>query len=144
MTDRSLEACPRVGVGVLVFDDDRLLLGKRVGSHGDMTWCPPGGHLEFGETPKECALRELAEETGLIASHAAKGPWSNDIFEKEGKHYITIFMFVTEFTGTPKVMEPEKCLSWRWFPVDQLPEPLFLSLSNLIQKGPLRSLLSSF
>ncbi len=41
---------PKVGLGVLIFKDGKVLLGKRKGAHGEGTWCPPGGHLEFGET----------------------------------------------------------------------------------------------
>lgn len=57
---------PAVGVGVLIFNDKKqMLLGKRKGSHGAGTWCNPGGHLEFGESFEQCAIREVEEETGL-------------------------------------------------------------------------------
>lgn len=125
---------PRVGIGVLVVQDGRLLLGERIHAHGSGTWCPPGGHLEFGETPFECAARELKEETGLTATHLLQGPWTNDVFAEEGKHYVTLFILVTAFTGSPQVMEPDKCSSWKWFAFEALPEPLFLSLNNLLKE----------
>lgn len=34
---------PRIGVGVLIFRDGKLLLGKRKGSHGAGHWSAPGG-----------------------------------------------------------------------------------------------------
>lgn len=124
---------PKVGIGVLVINDGKLLLGERIYSHCSGTWCPPGGHLEFGETPSQCAARELEEETGLIATTIIPGPWSNDFFERENKHYVTLFMFVTAFEGKLRVTEPEKCASWQWFDFDKLPQPLFLSLSQLLE-----------
>ena len=57
---------PQVGVGVLITKDDLVLLMKRQNSHGDGTWAPPGGHLEYGETPEECAMRETQEETARV------------------------------------------------------------------------------
>ena len=56
---------PRVGIGVLIFKEQKILLGKRIMSHGSGTWSPPGGHLEFRESFEECAIREVNEETGL-------------------------------------------------------------------------------
>ena len=85
---------PKVGVGVLVFNESgEILLGKRRNSHGAGEWSPPGGHLEFGEGFADtsslklrrtgCALRELAEETGIIASEAVFAGVTNDIFVAE-------------------------------------------------------------
>ncbi len=51
---------PRVGVAVLAHNKhNQVVLGKRKNSHGNGDWAPPGGHLEFKETPIECAMREL-------------------------------------------------------------------------------------
>ena len=124
---------PRVGVGILVIQKGKILLGKRCYSHGVNTWCPPGGHLELWETPLECAKRELFEETGLEALSLERGPWMNDFYRKEGKHYITIYTIVRKFSGTLDVREPDKCLCWEWFSLENLPKPLFLSFNNLLE-----------
>lgn len=124
---------PKIGVGVYVLQNDQILLGQRIASHGQGTWCSPGGHLEFGETPIECAKRELYEETGLIAKNTIIGPWTNEIFQEENKHYVTLNIFVTEFEGQPKVREPEKMVNWQWFSKAHLPSPLFLSMENFLQ-----------
>ena len=42
-------------------------------------------------------------------------------------------MFVTEFSGQPEVLEPEKCENWEWFTWDDLPQPLFASIQSLIK-----------
>ena len=56
----------RVGLGVLLFrGPDEILLGQRLNAHGALTWGPPGGHLEFGESFEACASRECLEEVGV-------------------------------------------------------------------------------
>ncbi len=134
------EQIPRIGVGVLVVRDGALLLGRRIGSHGEATWSAPGGHLEFGESPEECAQRELMEETGLEVDEFIAMPWTHDFFEKENKHYITLLMLAIDPKGEPEVREPDKSMEWEWFALDRLPEPLFLPLVNLRKKIDLTDL----
>ena len=124
---------PRVGVGIAVLQEGRVLLGKRKGAHGAGEWSFAGGHLEFGESIEACAKRELVEETGLKALSIELGPWTNDILEGD-KHYITIFVFINHFEGQLQLLEPHKCEGWEWFEWDALPSPLFGPVQSLIKK----------
>ncbi len=126
---------PKVGVGVCVIKDGKVLLGQRLNAHGDGTWCFPGGHLEHGETWGGCAIREVKEETGLDIGEPEFVTCTNDIFPAENKHYITIYMKVHWQSGEPQVTEPDKMVRWEWFDWDDLPSPLFLPLQNLIKTG---------
>ena len=125
----------KVGVGVIIVRDGRILLGERRGSHGAGTWALPGGHLEFGESILSCARREVREETGLVVNSVSNAAFTNDIFEKEGKHYVTLFVVAKEWRGEPMVIEPEKCGRWSWFQWEKLPAPLFVPLQNLKKQG---------
>lgn len=122
---------PKVGVGVFVIKDGRILMGQRINAHGEGTWSLPGGHLEFFETFEDCAKREVLEETGLTINGITYLTATNDLFEKENKHYVTIFVKSNDSEGIAKVMEPHKCLKWDWFSWDDLPKPLFLPIENL-------------
>lgn len=124
----------RVGIGVCIFKDNKILLGKRKGSHGENTWCFPGGHLELKESWEECSIRETREETNLEIDNIKMIGVTNDIFEKEGKHYITIFMRADYKSGELVRMEPSKCEKWEWFKSNDLPKPLFLPILNYIKK----------
>lgn len=126
---------PRIGVGVIVCRQGRVLLGQRRGAHGAGSWALPGGHLEWDETPEACAAREVLEETGLSIEALQRGPWTHDLFEAEGRQYVTVFLRAQAGPGEPRVMEPDKCLGWAWFDWDQLPQPLFLPLHNLRASG---------
>lgn len=124
---------PKVGVGVLIKKDNKILLGKRKGAHDEGTWCPPGGHLEFKETLENCAIRETLEETGIKIKNIQFATATNDIFEKDNKHYITIFMTADYESGNIEIMEPDKCDEWKWFSWENLPSPLMTPMENLLK-----------
>ncbi|KAF7773902.1 8-oxo-dGTP diphosphatase [Pseudoalteromonas citrea] len=126
----------RVGVGVIIVRENKILLGERIGAHGAHTWATPGGHLEFTESPESCASREVLEETGLRLTSVKKLCFTNDVFGAEEKHYITLFMLGSCEAGEAQVTEPEKCIQWQWFDIDKLPKPLFLPMENLLTEQP--------
>lgn len=109
----------KVGVGVIIIRDSKVLLGLRTGSHGANTWSTPGGHLEFGETIADCSIREVLEETNcnltVLSNHVG---WNEKVWEDD-KHYITMYTLGT-IEGDPVVTEKEKCLGWRWFTSEEL------------------------
>lgn len=126
---------PKVGVGVIIIKDGKILLGKRKNAHGEGTWSFPGGHLEFNESWEECAKREVKEEACITIKNIRFGAVTNDIFQAEERHYITIFMLADYDAGEAKVVEPEKCEKWEWFQWSQLPNPLFIPVQNLLKNG---------
>lgn len=125
----------RIGVGVLVVRDGRVLLGLRRGAHGAGTWAPPGGHLEPDESVETCARREAMEETGIALDSAAPGPYSVDAFPETGVQYVTLFVLASSERAAPAVLEPDKCEEWRWFHWHALPSPLFAPLHSLHARG---------
>lgn len=90
--------------------------------------------MEHGETIKGCASREVREETGLEVSDADFLAITEDIFEEEEKHYITVWVTCQKLKSAAKVevtffassttfytnssfqkcMEPLKCTEWSW------------------------------
>jgi 8-oxo-dGTP diphosphatase len=115
--------------------DNRILLGKRRNTHGEGCWSFPGGHLEYGESIEACAHREVMEETGLVLANLRLGPYTNDIFEEENKHYVTLFVLADCRSGQATVREPERCEAWGWFEWSCLPQPLFMPIVNLRRQG---------
>lgn len=126
---------PKLGVGVIIIHNQRVLLGKRKSTHGEGAWCFPGGHLEFGESPIECAVRETQEEAGIEIINPVLGPYTNDIFHEQQKHYVTLFVIAQTSTDKATVMEPDTLDQWGWYAWEELPQPLFQPIQNLVGTG---------
>ncbi len=126
---------PKIGVGVIVKNNGKVLMGKRKGSHGDGYWAFPGGHLEMNESIEQCAERETFEEAGIKIKNLSKSYFTNDIFENEEKHYVTLFITSDYNFGDVEIMESNKCDEWGWFEWDNMPKPLFLCVENLVNEG---------
>ncbi len=125
---------PRVGIGILILkNNNMLLLGKRINAHGAGKWQSSGGHLEFGESFEQAVEREIAEEIGIGVKNIKFLTVTNDVFENEDKHYVTIFMTCEYESGEPQILEPDKCQEWKWFKYDELPKDLFLPYDRLLK-----------
>lgn len=122
-----------VGVSVLIQKGDRILLEKRAHAHGAGTWGPPSGHIDYGERPEQTAMRETQEETGVSINDLKFRCVTNDIFEKDQKHYITLWFQAAYVAGEAKLKAPDEESEVGWFALDALPQPLFLPLQHLIE-----------
>jgi 8-oxo-dGTP diphosphatase len=126
------QTAPRVGVGIIITRDQQVLLLRRRNVHGAGAWSTPGGHLDFGESPGACAVREVKEETGLDIDAVTFRAITNDVFIAEGRHYITIWMEGRYTSGEPILAAPYEASEIGWFSWDALPQPLFLPLQHLL------------
>lgn len=108
-----------VAVKALLFDQDKLLLVKRSnkarGEHH--YWELPGGRMEFGETPEEALLRELAEETGLSAKILC--PLQTWNFFREETTQIVGVTFLCKAT-TNKVRLSDELEAYVWVHLDEI------------------------
>ncbi len=128
---------PKVGTAVFIVRDGLLLMQRRAGPHGEGTWSVPGGHVEFGETPEETAIRETFEETGVSIRSARIVAITNDVFDESGKHYVTLWLLADGVGNeTPRPLHDETS-DVGWFGPDELPSPLFAPLPRLIDGGSL-------
>ena len=120
----------KVGIGVLILNENKILLGHRVqkaidtgGIYEPDSWCLPGGKQDYEETILECATRETKEETNLDISNLEVFNAMDDI--QPNKHFVTIQVVAKSFTGEIKVMEKDKIDEWKWFEIDQLPMNIY-------------------
>ena len=98
--------------------------------YGD--WSFPKGKVEAGESEISCAFREVLEETNIKIKNIKFGAVTNDIFENEEKHFITIFMVCDYDSGEVKIMEPDKCETLEWMNWEDIPEPLLVFVVFLV------------
>ncbi|MBQ7105211.1 MAG: NUDIX domain-containing protein [Bacilli bacterium] len=129
----------KVGLGVMLKDGNKILLGHRAINREDTggifepdTWTFPGGKQEFNETILDGAIREVKEETNLDISDLYVFSVSDDI--QPNKHYVTIQVIANSYSGELKVMEPTKEDEWKWFDLDNLPNNIYSPTKQFIDK----------
>jgi 8-oxo-dGTP diphosphatase len=126
------------GIGIMVLKNGKVLLGKRHEDpekasselKGAGTWTMPGGKLHFGESFEQGAIREVIEETGIRLKDMKLIAINND--QVEGAHFITTGL-LAETDQEPQVLEPDEITEWRWFPLDNLPSPIYFPSAKLLE-----------
>ena len=100
-----------------------MLIKRKNTGYFDGSFGLPSGHLEPGEKPTECAVREVKEEVGVDIKNPE---FVCMIFNTVGDqpHYANFFFKVSSWEGEVKNMEPEKCDELIWKSWDGLPENL--------------------
>ena len=134
-----MENYVRVGIGIMIKDGNKVLLGHRSKNRKDTggifepdTWTFPGGKQEFSETIFEAAKREVKEETNLEIDDLEVFGASDDI--QPSKHFVTIQIIANKHSGNLKVMEPTKEDEWKWFDLNNLPMNIYSPTKQFIDK----------
>lgn len=106
--------------GILFLTPDKQVLFLQRGPGGDHAgeWCFPGGGIEEGESPLECAKRETEEETG----HMPDVPCIEIARRRrDGVDFTTYLCRIT----TPYIPTlNDESVGYAWAPADRPPEPL--------------------
>lgn len=115
----------------VVIHEDRTLLVRRANPPDAGLWGFPGGKIEFGETVRAAATRELLEETGIHAE-AQDVITTLDILVPDHsgavhQHYILIAVRCRWISGEP--VAGDDALDAGWFSVADL-EPNRIAMSS--------------
>ena len=106
-----------------------VLLHLRTGTgFMDDHWATLAGHVEQGETARAAAVREAAEEAGVVIEEDDLVPVTTlhriHPGEDQVEQRVDFFWLAERWTGVPRIVEPEKAADLRWFPLSSLPEPV--------------------
>lgn len=114
---------PRVGCGAAILNDQgHLLLVKRIKNPEADHWGVPGGKLDWGETARACAEREIHEELGIRLT-AGRVLAVTDMVAPD-YHWVAITYLAVDWRGEPAIQEAHALHEWGWFALDALPSPL--------------------
>ncbi len=119
--NKRLKVVPAIYITIL--KNKRVLLLRRFQTgYLDGYWDLPSGHVEAGETLKECCIRELMEETGLkteISDLKLIHVYQN--FANPESPYFGYIFRANHWQGEPSIQEPSKCDDMNFFSVNKLP-----------------------
>ena len=126
---------------LVINDCGQLLLGKRAVEPARGQWCLPGGFVELGESMEQAALRELEEETGLLADRGA----FVGCFYQNSLYYGGVIIFgyrIDAVRGEPIAGDDMQEL--RYYSFERLPPIAFESHRRLIELFKQQLSLSSY
>lgn len=110
-----------LAVHVFLVQQGKILLMRRAGSgYADGKLGLPAGHVDLGETPTACAVREAAEELGIVLDPSELRP-GGTMFRNSQEPRVDIFFVCESWDGTPEICEPHKCTELLWGDPADLP-----------------------
>ena len=115
---------PGVGTGLAILRDGKLLLYRRTRPPEAGHWNIVGGKVDHMEHSADACRREAEEETGLQIGGVNFLALSEQMFEGDRHHWVSVIYHTEDIDGEARVTEPEKLPEFGWFPLDDLPAPL--------------------
>lgn len=112
-----------VGIGAIIVNNEgKFFLSKRgkKARNERGLWEFPGGGLEFGESFENTIHRELMEEFGITVEIIRQISTFNHLIPDEKQHWVAVAFLCKHKSGTPKILEPEKCDEIGWFTFEEI------------------------
>jgi ADP-ribose pyrophosphatase YjhB (NUDIX family) len=114
---------PQPASSAIIKRGDRLLLVRRINPPSQDMFAFPGGRSEPGETPADTALRELQEETGIIARHpqlfATYDLPSRDSAGQLTSHFL-LSVFLVEADEQAAALAADDAADAGWFTLEEI------------------------
>ncbi len=93
----------------------------RRGRRGDLRWSLPKGHLEPGESAAQAAVREIAEETGIVGRVLVDIGSIDFHFIADGRRiHKTVHHFLLEYVAGELCADDHEVVDVEWVPLDGL------------------------
>jgi 8-oxo-dGTP diphosphatase len=102
---------PKLGASACVWRNGQVLLIQRAKPPVGL-WSLPGGHVEFGETARAAAARELLEETGVVAELTEFVGLYEIIRERPALHYAVACYCGAWISGEPVAASDASSARW--------------------------------
>lgn len=102
---------PSIGVATVVVNNNQILIGKDT-RKDEAVYGVPGGHWETGESLKECAAREVLEESGVKCDDVQLISVYDFYREDKQRNYVTIGMKANYDSGELTDLHDEGRLDW--------------------------------
>jgi 8-oxo-dGTP diphosphatase len=118
---REFPDAPRVGVGAVILDGDRVLLARRGHAPSLGKWSIPGGVVDLGERIEDALVREIEEESGLhVRLLGLCGVIDRVVREADAvRYHYVIIDYVAEVVGG-LLQAGSDAAEVRWVSVDDL------------------------
>jgi ADP-ribose pyrophosphatase YjhB (NUDIX family) len=137
---RRLRRVEETSAGGLVLDHDqsRAALIGRLDRRGRLLWSLPKGHLEQGETAEAAAVREVAEETGIVGEVIAALGVIDFWFVADGRRvHKTVHHYLLRRLGGELSDEDIEVEQVEWVPLGELAERLaYADERRLVEQVP--------
>ena len=133
MSEKEKFKCYAAAYLVLVKGGQVLLLRRYQTGYADGMYSLIAGHLDGGETAKQCIIREAAEEAGIAVREEDLEVVHVMHRRSPPREYFDMYLRAEKWTGEIANKEPHKCDDLSWHALDDLPASLLPDVKSALE-----------